>query len=373
MRFIDISLNNLVRRPVRSILTGLGTALAVASLIMLVGMAQGLEGAWSGSLLDRGVHLLASRKGAVEVLTGAIDSQVVSSLANEPGVAAAAGELVTLTGLADGKTVLAAGWRPESYLWRSLNLIQGQLPAVQGNDEVVVGETLAAALHLVPGDTMEVLGATFTVVGISRNQSALNQSGFIAPLASLQQLLGKKGKVTFVNLRFHDPGDEESMLKIQMALGNKYPELEFLQTNEVTRGNRILGIFRAMAWGTSLLALTISALFVLNTMAMSVTERTREIGILSALGWSRGLIMALIIQEGVVLSFAGGMMGLCCGTAGLKLLSGLEAIGAFIQPQVSLKFLFEIIAASVILGILGSLYPAWRAINLKTAQALKYE
>lgn len=373
MLFVHIPLNNLVRRPVRSILTALGTALAVASLIMLVGMARGLEGAWSGSLLDRGVHILASQKGAVEVLTGAIDAEIVNRLKDQSELETADGELVALISLADGKTVLAAGWQLEGYLWRTLNIVRGRLPSDRSLGEVVVGENLASALGLAPGGTLEIMGTDFTVAGVSRNRSALNQSGLFAPLAALQQLLGKRGKVTFVNLRVPDPGDKEKLAQIQAALATRYPELEFLQTGEVTRNNRILGIFRAMAWGTSLLALSISVLFVLNTMAMSVTERTREIGILSALGWSKGLIMFLIVLEGVLLSLAGGLVGLGCGAAGLEFLAGLEAVGGFIQPRVSPGFMAEVGAASVILGTLGSLYPAWRAINLKTARALKYE
>jgi len=92
--------------------------LAVSNLIVLVGMARGLEGAWSGSLLDRGVHLLASQKGAVEVLTGSIDSEMASNLAKETDVAESAGELVSLISLADGKTVLAVGWDIERDIYQ---------------------------------------------------------------------------------------------------------------------------------------------------------------------------------------------------------------------------------------------------------------
>lgn len=373
MLFINLSITNIAQRPIRSILTALGTTLAVSSLIVLVGMARGLEGAWSGSLLDRGVHLLASQKGAVEVLTGSIDSEIVSNLVKETGVTEAAGELVSLISLADGKTVLAVGWEFESYLWRSLHLVKGRLPSDQRLHEVVAGEKLAEALNLEPGKTLEVMGSILTVVGISRNQSALNQSGLFAPLALLQQLLGKAGKVTFINLRLHRPDDPENAARIQELLRRKYLDLEFLLTDEVTENNRILGIFRAMAWGTSLLALVISTLFVLNTMAMSVTERTREIGILNALGWSKGRILALVMQEGVLLSVAGGLTGVVLGTAGLNFLCRLDAIGSFLQPQVPMRFLIEVGFASVLLGALGSLYPAWRAINMQTLFALKYE
>jgi putative ABC transport system permease protein len=369
--FLNIPAKNLGRRPTRSGLTGLGIAMAVASLIMLVGLARGLESAWSQSLLDRGVHILATQKGAVEVLAGAVNQKIVADLGNQPGVEAAAGELVALMALDQDRTVLAAGWLPGDYLWETLNLIAGKLPI--SDDQVVLGESLAAAYDLKPGDKIDLMGRKFFVAGISRNQSALNQGGVFLPLEPMQDLVGKSGTVTFVNLRVKDESNQAGLKKMLKQLALAQPGLEFLPTGEVTRQNRILGIFRAMSWGTSLLAIIISTIFVLNTMVMSVSERTKEIGILSAVGWDKTRIMSMIIMEGVMLSILGGLTGIALGVGGLDLLASKTEVGTFIQPRISASALLEAGGAAVLLGALGSLYPAWRAVNMRTAQALKRE
>ncbi|MCF8035054.1 MAG: ABC transporter permease [Desulfarculaceae bacterium] len=371
MYFVSVPIKNLARRPTRTMLTGLGVAVAVASLIMLVGLARGLEDAWSQSLMDRGVHILVSQKGAVEVLAGVVDEAMAPRLALTPGVAKAAGELVALTALSNGATILASGWEPGSYLWDSLNLVEGRLPA--DDREVVLGESLAASTGSKPGDTLEVMGQNFKVAGISRNQSALSQGTVFTPLRPLQQLVGKKGMVTFINLQLPAGTDQERVAALTEQLSAAYPSLKLLPTNEVTRQNRILGIFRSMAWGTSLLAIIISTVFVLNTMVMSVSERTKEIGILTAVGWSPTRIIAMVLLEGILLCLGGGLVGVALGVAGLDVLTSYSELKTFIQPRLTGGFLLMAAVSAVLLGALGSLYPASRAVRLRAAQALKRE
>ncbi|MCB2188265.1 MAG: ABC transporter permease [Deltaproteobacteria bacterium] len=371
MLFLGIAAKNLARRPLRSLLTMLGLGFAAAGLIMLVGLARGLEGAWSQSLLDRGVHLVVSPKGAVEVLAGTLEQSVVGALAREPGVTAAAGELVSLLALAKDRTVAAAGWEPGSFLWDTMTWVAGGPPT--GAGQVALGENLATALGLSPGDRLELWGREFSLTGIARSTSALNLGGAFFPLATLQELVGKRGLVTFVNLRLTAPDDAAALASTRAALARAYPGLAFAPTAEVTRDNRILGIFQAMAWGTSLLAIVISAVFVLNTMMMAVAERTREIGLLGAVGWSRARIMALVLGEGALLALLGGLLGVALGLAGLQFLTAHTGLGAFLTPRVSAGFLGQALGGTVLLGTLGSLYPAWRAMNLRAAQALKYE
>ncbi|MGD9125494.1 MAG: FtsX-like permease family protein, partial [Desulfarculaceae bacterium] len=241
------------------------------------------------------------------------------------------------------------------------------------DDQVVLGESLAAAYDLKPGGAINLMGRRFMVAGISRNQSALSQGGVFLALKPMQELVGKKETVTFINLRLAGEPDQESVRQVRRQLAQAHPGLEFLPTAEVTKQNRILGIFRAMSWGTSFLAMLISAIFVLNTMVMSVSERTKEIGILSAVGWAKSRIMSMILLEGVLLSLLGGLAGMALGLGGMDLLAAKTEVGTFIQPRISASALAEAGAAAVLLGALGSLYPAWRAVNLRAAQALKYE
>lgn len=372
MLFLSLPLRNLGRRLVRSGLTALGVALAVATLIALVGMTHGVERAWTQTLSDRGVHMLGLRKSAVEILSSAIDQEVLEKIGRVEGVKAVAGELIDLVKM-DAGLIGVSGFPPGSFLWQSLNLRQGRLPGADDRQEVVMGQKLAERLGLKPGDRFPFLGTELEVVGISKQAIVLNESNLVLPLSLLQKLLGKEGKLTLVNLRLSQPGDEQKVAEIQAKLQALFPDLVFLETKEATEASQFIQLLRKIAWGTSVIALFMGLFFILNTLLMSISERTREIGILSALGWSKGRILTMIVLEGLLLSSSGSLLGLALGWGGLQWLAFLKQLQGFIDPDLSSRFLAEVFLAAAGLGVLGSLYPAWRITRLRAVETLKYE
>ena len=102
MYFLSISFRNLWRRPIRSCLTAMGVAVAVATLIALVGTSQGVEHAWSKSMAGRGIHMLGFRKNTVEILSSTINQSVVEQIGRIAGIKAATGELADLVKLDAG-------------------------------------------------------------------------------------------------------------------------------------------------------------------------------------------------------------------------------------------------------------------------------
>jgi putative ABC transport system permease protein len=112
-------------------------------------------------------------------------------------------------------------------------------------------------------------------------------------------------------------------------------------------------------------------LMVLNTLLMAVLERTREIGILSAIGWSKERIMGALVIEGFLLSALGSTLGIVLGIGGSRLLSAIPAIGRYIAVRPTLGLIVITALAAIILGILGSFYPAWVATRASPADALE--
>ena len=131
------------------------------------------------------------------------------------------------------------------------------------------------------------------------------------------------------------------------------------------------GIF--LRGGTvGLVRLLVGAIGVLNTMLMTVSERTREIGTLRAFGWRSSMVMRLILAEGLVTALLGGLCGSVLGWVAAELLMRLVPQGlleAHYRPAVLLRGL----GIALVVGILGALYPAWRASRLLPAEALRYE
>jgi putative ABC transport system permease protein len=372
MLFLTLPFRNLGRRLVRSGLTALGVTVAVATLIALVGVARGVERTWSQSMAERGIHMICLRKGAVDVMTSTIDQKLVEEIARVPGVKAAAPELADLVKLEPG-VILVGGWPATSFLWETLRLRQGRLPGPDDPQGAVMGQKLAERLELHQGDFFDFLGSKLEILGISQQASVLNESILVVPLPLMQKKMGKEGKVTGINLRLSHPENSGEVAKLQARLHELYPDLTFMETKEAVDNNQMIRLLHKMNWSISIIALLMGFFFILNTMLMSVTERTREVGILCALGWSKIRILAMVMLEGLLLSALGSAIGLGVGLAGLNWLSSLKQLQGLIDPVVSPRFLLEVFLAATILGVAGSFYPAWRTTRLRAVEALKYE
>lgn len=372
MNFATMPIRNLGRRLVRSSLTAVGIAVAVATLISLVGMSRGMERAWSNGMADRGVHMIAVRKGAFELMSSVVNEDVVQKVARVPGVRAAAGELADMLDAGSG-VMLVCGWAPGSFLWETLNISKGRLPWKDDTNGVVLGQRVAERLGLGLGDRIPFLGANLEVLALTRQASILNESMMILPLPTMQRLTGKEGRVTGIQMRLSHPEDALEVANLQARLHELFPDLSFLATKEATEANQVIIFFRKMSWIVSWIALFMAFFFIVNTLLMSVNERTKEIGVLSAVGWSRKRIFVMIVIEGMILAFLGSTFGLFAGILSLKWFASLKELQGFTDPEISLRLLFEVFCAAILLGMLGSLYPAWRISRLRVVEALKYE
>ena len=129
----------------------------------------------------------------------------------------------------------------------------------------------------------------------------------------------------------------------------------------------------AVAWGTSSIALIVGILGIANTMAMSVFERTREIGILRAIGWNRWSIMALIQIEAALLGMAGGIIGIAVGWGALHLLSSMPQTATIVSASLSPVDLLQALGIALASGLLAGAYPAWRGAHLSPVEAIRHD
>ena len=373
MHFLSMPLHNVSRRPLRSSLSALGVALAVASFVALLGLARGTQQAWHTTLIERDTHVMVTRQGAVDLLTASIDEQVMEALQQNAGVSDVAGELVDLVALGTAQPVLVAGWLPDSFLWKTLRLSAGSLPGPGDSQGVVLGQALAEALQAQPGHTLTLLGQSFIITGIAQPAGTMHNNMVFLPLRSMQTLLNRPERVTVFNMRLARPDDAAWRQRLLAHLRATFPDLSFTETRFLAENNDLLRVGQAMAWGISSIALVMGMLGVLNTLLMSVTERLREFGVLSAVGWHPGRVLAMIVIEGLALTMAGSAVGTLLGIYGLYGLARLPFLRGFLEPQVGLRLVLEVCAATVLLGVMGSLYPAWRGVRLNPMQALRYE
>ena len=140
--------------------------------------------------------------------------------------------------------------------------------------------------------------------------------------------------------------------------------------HEVVGTSQGFRVARAMSWSTSLLAIVVGVLGVMNTMLMTVFERTHEIGILLAVGWKRLRIVYMVLCESALLGFFGGVAGVAIGAIGLKIMEQTPTVRGMLEPDTSPRLLLTSVAIAVVVGVISGLYPAWRSSRLSPAVAL---
>lgn len=371
MRFPMIAWRNVLRRPTRSLLTVIGVSVAVGSLIALLGLAGGIERTWRASLDERGTHLVVHERGVIELLAGSLPIELGRVIAAVPGVSAVAGELVRMAPLGDMGHAVVSGLEPDAYLWRNLNLIAGRLPSAGETAVAVIGAALAESTGRRVGDRIELMYEPFEVVGIARSSGVLNNNMVHVPIAALAALTQRTAAVTMFSIALADPADPATLAAIRRHLAEVAPRATVVETEAFTRDDRIVGMLRAIARATSLIALVMGLLAVLNTLLMAINERTAEIGLLSAVGWSRVRILALVVLEGLFLTTLGGAAGVAIGLAVARLVVTAPALSAFVEPAITAGLVAEAVLASLVLGFFGALYPAWRATRLAPIEAIQ--
>jgi putative ABC transport system permease protein len=123
----------------------------------------------------------------------------------------------------------------------------------------------------------------------------------------------------------------------------------------------------------SFLAVFIGAVGMLNTMLMSVLERTREIGVLRALGWRRRQVLGIVLRESLVLGAVGGVCGIVLGLGLGGLMALLPGYYGALKPLYTPQLFVQALVVALVAGVAGGLYPAWRATRMRPVEALRYE
>lgn len=361
---------NLKRRRLRTLLALGGIAMAVGAFVSLVGFSRGFAEQWMRIYSSSGTDI-AVIEGTF--LNTSLDESAAAKIDALPMVAATSPTIYNVMDLTPDVNALAYGWEQNSYEFDSLQILSGRRFRA-GQREVLVGDLLAEDMKLKPGDTLQIQGTPFTVTGIYHGGSALEADAVILPLDQFQQLSSLQGKVStiHVKLRPAPAGETEEayVRQAKAAIEAALPGLKAVPAEERASDNQIVKLAQASAWGTSSLALLIGILGICNTMLMSVFERTKEIGILRALGWKRWQVMALIQMEAATLGVAGGVLGIVLGWTALRVLAAMPQTASVVTSSIEWQLPVEAMGIALLAGLLAGALPAWRASKLAPVNAL---
>ncbi len=376
MRFLTFVTKNLLRRPFRSVLTMMGIALAVGAMVALVGISNGFVESFIQLYQGRGVDLVVVRAGVSERLTSALEESLGDKIRALPGVRDVAGIMTDVVSFPDlnlyGVPIL--GWKPGTFLLDNLKFVSGRPLTAQDGRVVMLGSVLAKNMGKQVGDKVDVFeDEPFEVVGIFESLNMVENGSMIVSLAELQRLIDRRGRVNLFNVVVTDRADEGAVDRVRQEIEALAPGMSAMTSESFVTSDMQIQAARAMTWITSIVALVIGSVGVLNTMVMSVFERTQEIGILRAIGWRKSRVMRMILVEAVLLSLAGALVGILGALAITTSLSRLPSFSIIIARGIAPAVIGQGILIALILGLIGGAYPAIYAALLQPTKAIRHE
>ncbi len=377
MRFYTFVLKNVVRRRVRSTLTIIGMALAVGAVVALVGVSRSTEQSFKKVYEHQDVAIIVQQRGAKQRLTSILSAELGKEIEKIPGVNLVNGGLVDFTALDElgGDAVVVQGWEVGSPLMRKLKIMPGGRD-IKSDDQscVLLGEQLSIALDKEAGDKMTLYETgDYTVVGIFQSPIIYEARSMVMKLADLQRFMGRPGQVTGYAVLVDHPEDEAEIERICGAIAALGPRIDAKPAADSVSDTTEIRFINAMAWIVSAIAIIIGVVLMLNTMIMSVSERTREIGILRAIGWRRSRIVRMILIESFLLSLCGGVIGSIAAVGLTRMLARHPAVAGLIDTQISGDVVAFGILSALFVGVLGAAYPAYRGAQLLPTEALRHE
>ena len=363
MTWAGLVVRNLLRRPARTSLTAAGVALGVALIVALLSVTAGAK-----KTADQLIHVGRAdfglfQAGASDLTLSRLPEGLADEVARQPGVAATGRIYLYVTNAG-----LVFGFARGEFPAQRLVITQGRRAA---GDEALVGDARARTKHLHTGDTVAVGRRRFHVAGVFHTGDPFEDGGLVLPLRAVQRLAGRPGDVTTISVavslgaRPHD---------VARRLEHVFPGTTAVtEPGQVVKIDTSSRVIVSTGWIISLLALIVGGIAVTNTMAMSVFERVREIGILRAVGWRTTRISALIVSEALGICLLALAVGLALGYAAAQVFSDHAAAGPLLQPDFTAGVFAWGLAFALGVGVLGAIYPTWRAVRLAPVEALRHE
>jgi ABC-type lipoprotein release transport system permease subunit len=404
LQILKMAFRDLGRNRRRSFFSALAVAIGLALLMLMSSVIQGEM----GSALESAIQL---QSGHIQIRAASYDEnksslkwedlvenpdQIATQISELDQVKAATPRLFASGFLSTGDEssgVRIYGIDPQSVAndpYRQ-GIISGEYLTADDREGLLIGQPAALKLHLQTGDKVsvsvntsngDVLEQTFTIRGIYTTETyGFDNSTVLLPLAKAQALTQTEGHASTIFVLLKDTADTNSVVNALKSSSTlevlTWEDLNTLFVEFETMANSYISFFYLI-----ILAITVSV--IINTLIMSVYERTREIGILSAIGMKGRRIMGLFLAESILLAIGGVLMGLALGVFAVYLFNingfyignmGLNGmlVSDTIRARLTLDKTISVTIMTLIATILSGLYPAVMASRMEPVQALRAE
>lgn len=359
--------SNIRQRPIRTLVSVAGVALGVTLVMLFTGLTRGMSNDLQRRASNLRAEIIFTRPGSMQLTssTANLSTRYVELLKAIDGVEDALPVIVNVLQGNRGfglERIEGVDWEPFARM-NDIRLVAGRAP--QANDEVVIDETKARKNNLAVGSVLKLIGdKPYRVVGIYSPESTARVK---MSLRAMQEAFETGDKATYIMVKVRNSSNKAEVARriAEQLPGNK---IQFTEDVFVSPEKSIpyLGVFLRVLVG---LAAVVSGVVVMLAMYTTITERTREIGILKALGASRGYIIGLIEKEALLISAIGLVAGFFISFLAGYLINRVYGL----LFEFSWAWALTAAAIGILGGGLGALYPALRASNLDAVSALAHE
>lgn len=390
MSFLSLVVKNPFRNKTRSSLAIIGIAIGIMVIVALGMVTGGLKNSTQSTLKAGAAEITVVQAGSNSGFesSGSLNETLAPNILNLNGVKDTAGILRasnTSTGSLSsnssqsslsgppGTGLSITGIDSSKLSLVGIDSVNGTAFTNSSTNEVIIGKTGAKDLNKTVGDTINLFGKDFKITGTFETGNFMTDGGIMMSLSTLQNLTSNQNKVSNILVKVTD---NANVTTVSQTIESTYPNQVSTTTAEATAGriNQGLGFIDTASWAISLLAIFIGAVGVINTMIMTVYERTREIGVLKAVGWKDSRILGMILGESIVLTLIAFVVGTVIAVVGVEvLLTLVPSVGSVIKPSFAIDIFLRAFGIAFIVGIIGGLYPAYRASRLSPTEALRYE
>lgn len=374
--FIRLAFRNICRARIRTILTLIGIGGSICLYVSLTAISTDLKRQLDQAITHNNVDIIVQEKGSATPVASRIPLPDVYDIEQFERIKATS-SIVVGSVKTKGTPYLflfgVSSTKPYLSLtnWLGNGIIDGTM-FTPGKKQILLGRLAAKRTKKKVGDII-VLGAdeTYHVSGIYWLGQGILDGGAVVDLATSQALFKRKGYVNMIMVELQDKKETAKMIH---KMSKAFPKLSVTPASSLRSQIRAISMIDGFIAAVIFTALLLSGILTLNTLLMAISERTREIGVLMAIGWTRLMIIRLIITEAVILGGLGGIIGYGFSFPALHILKLLPAMGPGWVPVTPSPGLFftAIGLASGIAG-LSALYPAFFATRLQPAAALRYE
>jgi len=378
---------NLWLKKSRSILALIGLSVAIIGIISLISISLGIKYEVTNmfskmdgvTVLQKGVfndaqsYLSLDYKKKLEVFQESkVVVPTVSGIAADFEKKGSILQAKPLGGLVSfiGVSVSDASKLKQGSLYNP-KITKGRSLKSYDNKNVLIGQSIADDYDKTVGSKIYFNGETFKVVGIFNQDSKLFNRMVILPLKEAQKITHRDSNtIGFFYIELKNPSNAE---KLADKINFRYEDKGLDASTGSGFAGEISGVMNSLDlffYAISSIALFIGAIGIINTMLMSVLERTKEFGILKAVGWTNSNILKLIMYESLFLGLIGGIIGLIISIILIKFIAPYFLTFTMI---ITPTLIIGSIILSLILGIIGGIYPAWKASKLDPVKAIRFE